>query len=61
MSDTPKRSPALDCRWLGIRRSEKESATSFYYCGNFLERIGLFGITCCGCTGHDKRFMMNRS
>lgn len=38
-----------DCRWCGIRRAELGSSYQLFWCGNFLERIGTYGITCRGC------------
>ena len=48
-------SPAKNCRWLGIRRAEKGSTTQFHWCGNFLERIGLWAITCSSCPAYEKK------
>jgi len=44
-----------DCRWLGIRRREVGSQTQYYWCGNFLERVGTYALTCSNCPAYEKK------
>jgi len=49
-----RESPAKSCRWCGIRRRELDSQTQYYWCGNFLCRLGIWALTCSGCPAYEE-------